>query len=282
MNEKIKEYEKYLVSEEKAPSTVSKYIHDVLMFAEWLDGRQLNKAAVQEYKMLLESEYAVKSVNSIISSLNSLFDWLGCPEYKVKNLKIQKKIFSEPNRDLTKEEYERLLKTAFKQGKKRLYLVMLTICSTGIRVSELRFITVEAVMQGVVRVNCKGKNRVILIPRKLCQILSTYAKEKNVKEGSIFVTKNGRTLDRSNIWTEMKKLCGQANVLATKVFPHNLRHLFGKTYYAIHQDIVRLADILGHTSVNTTRIYTVESGEIHRTRIQKLGLILDLFSENTT
>lgn len=282
MLQQVKEFEKYLISEEKSKATITKYTHDVISFIQWLDGRQINKAAVQEYKQWLENEYAAKSVNSILSSLNSFFEWSNLSECRVKSLKIQKNTFIEPNRELTKEEYETLLKTAYEQGKTRLYLVMQTICATGIRVSELAFITVEAVKSGVARIKCKGKNRVIFIPDKLCSMLMRYINKNGIKGGSVFITRRGMPLNRSNIWAEMKRLCDKAGVLASKVFPHNLRHLFGKTYYAIYQDIVRLADILGHTSINTTRIYTAESGEIHRKRIQKLGLIRDYFLHNTT
>lgn len=259
-----------------------KYTHDVISFIQWLDGRQINKMAVQEYKKWLENEYAAKSVNYILSSLNSFFEWSNLSECRVKSLKIQKNTFIEPNRELTKAEYETLLKTAYEQGKTRLYLVMQTICATGIRVSELAFITVEAVKNGVARIKCKGKNRVIFIPSKLCTMLMRYIRKNDIKSGSVFITRRGKPLNRSNIWSEMKRLCDKAGVLESKVFPHNLRHLFGKTYYALYQDIARLADILGHTSVNTTRIYTAESGEIHRKRIQNLSLIRDDFLHNTT
>lgn len=282
MLDKIKEFESYLISEEKSKATVMKYTRDVTAFVQWLNGQQITKAVVQEYKQRLESEYAPKSVNSKLSSLNSFFEWTEHPEFKVKSLKIQQSAFIEPNRELTKEEYESLLSTAYKQGKTRLYLVMQTICATGIRVSELAYITVEAVKNGVARIKCKGKNRVIFIPSKLCKMLQRYIRENNIRKGAVFVTKNGKPLNRSNIWAEMKQLCKKAGVLASKVFPHNLRHLFGKTYYAVYQDIVRLADILGHTSINTTRIYTAESGEVHRKRIQNLGLIRDDFLLNTT
>lgn len=282
MLQKIKEFENHLISEEKSKATVMKYTHDVTVFAQWLNGQQISKTVVQEYKQLLESEYAPKSVNSVLSSLNSFFEWINHPEYKVKSLKIQKNTFIEPNRELTKVEYDILLKTAYEQGKTRLYLVMQTICATGIRVSELAYITVDAVKNGVASIKCKGKNRVIFIPSKLCKMLQRYIREKNIKNGAVFVTRKGNPLNRSNIWAEMKRLCDKAGVLASKVFPHNLRHLFGKTYYAVYQDIVRLADILGHSSINTTRIYTAESGEVHRKRIQNLGLIRDYFLHNTT
>lgn len=282
MLQKIKEFESYLILEEKSKSTVMKYTHDVTAFVQWLDGQQISKAVVQEYKQLLESEYVPKSVNSVLSSLNSFFGWINHPEYRVKSLKIQKNTFIEPNRELTKAEYDILLKTAYEQGKTRLYLVMQTICATGIRVSELAYITVDAVKNGVASIKCKGKNCVIFIPSKLCKMLQRYIREKNIKNGAVFVTRKGNPLNRSNIWAEMKRLCIKAGVLASKVFPHNLRHLFGKTYYAVYQDIVRLSDILGHSSINTARIYTAESGEVHRKRIQNLGLIRDYFLHDTT
>ena len=282
MLQKIKEFESYLILEEKSKATVMKYTHDVTAFVQWLDGQQISKAVVQEYKQLLESEYVPKSVNSVLSSLNSFFGWINHPEYRVKSLKIQKNTFIEPNRELTKAEYEILLKTAYEQGKTRLYLVMQTICATGIRVSELAYITVDAVKNGVASIKCKGKNRVIFIPSKLCKMLQRDIREKNIKNGAVFVTRKGNPLNRSNIWAEMKRLCIKAGVLASKVFPHNLRHLFGKKYYAVYQDIVRLSDILGHSSINTARIYTAESGEVHRKRIQNLGLIRDYFLHDTT
>ncbi len=282
MLQKIKEFESYLVSEEKSKATVMKYTHDVTVFVQWLNGQQISKTVVQEYKQWLEDEHAPKSVNSILSSLNSFFEWIDHPEYRVKSLKIQQNAFIEPNRELTKAEYNMLLKTAYKQGKTRLYLVMQTICATGIRVSELTYITVDAVKNGVARIKCKGKNRVIFIPEKLGKMLLRYTFTNGIKQGSVFVTRTGNPIDRSNIWLEMKKLCEKAGVLASKVFPHNLRHLFGRVYYEVYQDISRLADILGHTSINTTRIYTAESGEVHRKRVQNLGLILDICSDNST
>ena len=282
MLSKIKVYKDYLISEEKSSSTIQKYIHDIIGFVKWLEGREISKELTIEYKQILVEQYTVKTVNSVISSLNSFFIWLGCPECKVKNMRVQKTTFTAPNRDLTMSEYERLLKTAYNLGKERLYLVMQTICATGIRVSELCYITIEAVKNGATQIDCKGKTRSILIPKKLCSMLERYAAKKNIRKGCVFITRNGRPLDRSNIWAEMKKLCKKACVLASKVFPHNLRHLFGKTFYAKYQDIGRLADLLGHSSINTTRIYTLESGEIHRNRIQNLGLIIDLTLQNTT
>lgn len=263
----------YLVSEEKALVTVNKYVHDVSVFQEWIDNREFNKTEVLSYKAYLCNMYAPASVNSVLSSLNSFFNFMGWYDLKVKNLKIQKQMFSSEDNELTKEEYERLLETAKQKKNERLYLLMQTVCSTGIRVSELKYITVEAVKVSVAEINCKGKYRQVLLPRQLCRMLKKYINEEKIKSGAIFITKNGNPIDRSNIWSDMKKLCSEANVSEKKVFPHNLRHLFARTYYSLQKDIVRLADILGHSSINTTRIYTIENGEIHRRQLQMLGLL---------
>ena len=270
----IESYRDYLISEEKSEATMDKYLRDVREFAEWLGDREFDKTVVLTYKTELTERYAPASVNTILSSLNSFFAFNEWYELKVKTLKIQKQIFASDEKELTKAEYERLLKAAKSKKNERLYLLMQTICATGIRVSELRHITVEAVFRGRAEINCKGKRRTVFIPSQLCQILKGYIREQKILSGSIFVSKNGNPLNRSNIWTDMKKLCKSARVSEKKVFPHNLRHLFARTYYSLQKDIVRLADILGHTSVNTTRIYTMESGEVHRKQIQKLGLLL--------
>ena len=270
----IENFKEYLSNEEKAITTIEKYVHDVLAFMIWLSGSEVTKKVVLEYKQELTEKYAPASVNATISSLNSFFafnEWYDC---KVKTIKIQKKIFASKDKELTKAEYERLLLAAKQKNNQRLYFLMQTICSTGIRVSELRFITVEAVLNGQAYINCKGKMRIVILPKQLCRMLKGYIKETNIKSGSVFVSKNGRPLDRSNIWSDMKKLCESAGISKDKVFPHNLRHLFARTYYSLQKDIVRLADILGHSSVNTTRIYTMESGEVHRKQLQKLGLLI--------
>ena len=269
----IKSFIDYLINEEKAAATVNKYMHDVSEFQLWLGDRELCKANILAYKSYLCEHYAPASVNAAISSLNSFFNFMEWYDLRVKNLKIQKQIFASEEKELTKAEYDRLLVAAKQKKNERLYLLMQTICSTGIRVSEVRYVTVEAVACGVAEINCKGKRRQVFLPKQLCQILKEYIKEQKIKSGAVFVTKNGNPLDRSNIWSDMKKLCKAANVSETKVFPHNLRHLFARTYYSLQKDIVRLADILGHSSVNTTRIYTMETGEIHRKQIQKLGLL---------
>jgi integrase/recombinase XerD len=272
-NELIKNFRRYLIEEEKATATVEKYIRDVNAFAEWLGENILDKEAVLTYKENLTKNYAPASVNSILASLNSFFAFNEWYHLRVKNLKIQRQIFVNKDKELTKAEYERLLTAAKSKGNEQLYFLMQTICATGIRVSELRYITVESLKAQKAQINLKGKMRVIIVPKELCKMLLQYSKEHKITNGSVFVSKNGKALDRSNIWKMMKALCESAGVSREKVFPHNLRHLFARTFYSLQKDIVRLADILGHSSVNTTRIYTMETGETHRRQIQKLGLL---------
>lgn len=269
----IREFKQHLLDEEKSPATITKYLRDIATFAVWLGRRNADKAAVLEYKELLISRFAPSSVNSILSSLNSFFDYHELYGLKVKHLKLQRQIFATKNAELTRAEYKRLLAAAQDSGNRRLNLLMQTICATGIRVSELQYITIDAIKAGKATIRLKGKMRVVIIPHELCKMLKKYAAEQKITDGSIFVSRSGKPLDRSNIWKLMKALCDLAGVARDKVFPHNLRHLFARTYYSIQKDIVRLADILGHSSVNTTRIYTMESGEIHRRQIQGLGLL---------
>ena len=269
----ITNFKNHLINEEKSDATLEKYLRDIHTFVAWLGDKNVDKKAVLEYKAHLVENYKPASVNSILSSLNSFFvynEWYDC---KVKSLKIQKQIFASKEKELTKAEYERLLDAAKSKKNERLYLLMQTICSTGIRVSELRFITVAAVNSGFASINCKGKIRQAFLPKELCKILSKYIKEQKITSGSVFVSRTGKPLDRSNIWADMKKLCESAGVSKDKVFPHNLRHLFARTYYSLQKDIARLADILGHSSVNTTRIYTMETGEVHKRQIERLGLL---------
>lgn len=269
----IDNFKEHLINEEKSKATTEKYVHDVSAFAAWLGTAALCKIKILEYKEYIIGKYAPASVNSMLSSLNSFFEYAGEFALKVKNLKIQKQIFATKEKELTKDEYSRLLTAAKSKGNRKLYLLMQTMCATGIRVSELRFIGVEALGNGRAEVNLKGKLRVIIIPRELCNMLKKYAAEQKITSGSIFVTKTGKPLDRTNIWKMMKALCKGANVDKGKVFPHNLRHLFARTFYSAEKDIVRLADILGHSSVNTTRIYTMETWEICRRQVQGLGLL---------
>ena len=272
-NELILKFKRYLFEEEKAKATIEKYERDLRAFYAWIGEDELNKCCMLNYKEYLCDNYATASVNSMLSSINSFFTFLEWFDLRVKTIKVQKQIFASSEKELTKSEYERLLMAAKAKNSQRLYLLMQTICSTGIRVSELCFITVEAINRGRAEINCKGKRRCVFLPTELCKILKNYVYERKIKSGAVFVSKNGNPLDRSNIWSDMKKLCKEAGVSEKKVFPHNLRHLFARTYYTLQKDIVRLADILGHSSVNTTRIYTMETGEIHRKQIQRLGLL---------
>lgn len=270
----IEKFKQYLIEEEKASATLEKYMRDITAFFVWLAGSDVDKIAVLGYKEhLINSNYAPASVNSILSSLNSFFEFNEWHGLKVKMLKIQKQIFAERNKELTKAEYERLLDAAKQKKNERLYYLMQTICASGIRVSELSAITIEAVKARRANINCKGKMRVVILPKELCKMLTEYARGQKITSGPVFVTKTGKPLDRSTIWKMMKALCESAGVDREKVFPHNLRHLFARTYYSIQKDIVRLADILGHSSVNTTRIYTMETCDVHRRQIQRLGLL---------
>ena len=272
-DKQIDEFKTYLQNEERAAATTEKYIRDILAFCVWLAGKEIDKSVVLDYKEYLTETYAPASVNSILSSLNSFFAFMSWHDCHVKTLKIQRQIFARSEKELTKAEYERLLNAAQSKGDERLYLLMQTICSTGIRVSELRFITVEAVMKENATIRCKGKMRMIILPRQLCVALKKYIRRQSIQSGSVFVSKNGKPLDRSNIWRMLKALCESAGVSKDKVFPHNFRHLFARTFYSLQKDVVRLADILGHSSINTTRVYTMESGAEHRRQIQKLGLL---------
>ena len=269
----IADYKNYLIEEEKSSVTIEKYIRDLNAFAEWSDGREITKTLVLEYKNILVQQYAPASVNSVLSSLNGYFNYIERYDLKVKNLKVQRQIFCKSEKELTKAEYERLLKAAKSKKNERLCLIMQTICSSGLRVSELKHVTCEAVSCGQAIINCKGKIRMVILPRELCALLKKYIKEKNITSGSVFVTRKGQPVDRHSIWKSMKQLCESAGVSKDKVFPHNLRHLFARTYYSLQKDIVRLADILGHSNVNTTRIYTIEDGSTHRRQLQRMGLV---------
>lgn len=269
----IQAFKEHLINEEKSASTLDMYTRDITVFMKWANQRPLTKSLVLEYKQWLMETYAPTSVNASLSALNSFFLFNEWHDLKVKALKIQKQIFASTDKELTKREYERLLLAAKQKKNQRLYYLMQTICSTGIRVSELKFITAEAVKTGQAVIHCKGKTRVVILPKQLCRMLKRYLSQQQITDGAVFVSKNGNPLDRSNIWADMKKLCESAGVSKEKVFPHNLRHLFARTYYSLQKDVVRLADILGHSSVNTTRIYTMETGDVHRRQIQELGLL---------
>lgn len=268
----MEQFKAYLINEEKSELTVEKYIRDVRKFLTWLGTEELEKRKVLAYKAELVEQYAVASANSMISSVNSYLSFINRPDCRVKTIKQQRRTFLSEEKELTKAEYGRLIRAA--ESKPRLCLLMQTICCTGIRVSEHKFITVEAAKAGQAEVRMKGKHRTVFLEKKLCRALLKYAREKGIRQGSIFITASGKPMNRCNIWAEMKKLCDTAGVRREKVFPHNFRHLFARLYYGIEHDIVRLADILGHSSINTTRIYTMESGYTHRKQVERLQLLL--------
>ena len=265
----------HLLFEEKSEATVEKYIRDAKMFMLFADGAEITKDLVIQYKQkLIEDKYAIRSVNSVLASVNSLLAFLGWTDCKVKSLKLQREIYCAEEKELTKAEYLRLVNTAKEKKNERLSLILQTICGTGIRVSELQFITVEAVKLGYAEVNCKGKTRTVIIVRNLQKKLLKYIQKHHIGFGSVFVTKTGKPISRTNIWREMKKLCRDANVNPSKVFPHNLRHLFARTFYGMEKDIAKLADILGHSSINTTRIYIISTGAEHRQRLENMRLVM--------
>lgn len=271
----IEDFFCYLKSEEKSQNTMEKYLRDVRAFAMYLNGAEVTKETVIVYKGKLFSEnYAARSVNSILASLNSLFSFLGWTDCRVKTIKLQRQMYCPEEKELTKAEYMRLVNTAKQKGNERLNLILQTICGTGIRVSELQFITVEAVQCGNAVVSIKGKTRSVFIVKELQKKLLCYVAEQKITSGAIFITRSGRPMSRTNIWREMKGLCKQAGVNPQKVFPHNLRHLFARVFYGIEKDIAKLADILGHSSINTTRIYIISTGDEHRKRMEHMRLIL--------
>lgn len=277
----LEEFEIYLYEEERSVNTIKKYIRDVKLFRGFLQNEELSKQRLLAFKEWLISKYAPNSVNSMLASINKFVEFMGQKYLRLKPIRIQKEIFVNPKLELTKEEYQKLLAAAEREDNKRLSLMIQTICQTGIRVSELQYITISALHSRRAIVNCKGKQRVVLIPIELCKCLKAYCKEGGIKEGYIFRTKNGKPLDRSNIWKMMKSLCKATGIEETKVFPHNLRHLFARTYYQIEKDISKLADILGHSNINTTRIYIMETGKYHEKQINKLSTLLSL-RKNTT
>ena len=270
----IAEFKEHLILEERSEITIEKYIRDVKAFSAYTQNAAITKETVIAYKKHLQENYAVRSVNSMLASINSLFAFLNWHDLKVKSLKLQQQVFCPEEKELTKAEYARLCKTAERKHNKRLNLILQTICGTGIRVSELQYITVEAVKQGEAVVNCKAKTRSVFIVKELKQKLLRYAAEQGVKSGMIFVTRTGKPISRTNIWREMKALCEEANVNPQKVFPHNLRHLFARVFYGIEKDIAKLADILGHSSINTTRIYIISTGMEHRRRMENMRHII--------
>lgn len=266
-------YLSHLRNEERSLATVKQYKHDLLRFFSFLDGGELTREAALHYKQELERAYQPVSVNAKLSALNSFFSYIGRSDLKLKFLKIQKSAYCPAEQELSKAEYLRLVKTAEEKRNGKLALLLQTVGGTGIRVSELPFITAEAVCRGEAVIRLKGKTRTILLPKKLQKSLKEYLRREKITAGPVFVTRTGQPLDRSNIWKMMKALCREAGVEEKKVFPHNLRHLFARCFYSADKDIAKLADILGHSSINTTRIYIITSGAEHRRRLDALGLV---------
>ena len=272
--EQLQAFRQRLVWEEKSPATIEKYLRDAADFTAWLDGRAASKAAAGAWKAaLLEAKLAPATINVKLAAVNRFLVFLGWPAFRVKPLRIQRRLFRDDSRELTRPEYLRLLETARTQGRERLALLLETICGTGIRVSEVRYVTVEAVYRGRAEISLKGKIRTILLPGKLCRKLLKYARKQKIASGEIFLTGNGKSLSRRQIWAEMKRLCVQAGVEPSRVFPHNLRHLFATAYYRAYRDIAKLADVLGHSSIETTRIYLLTSGAEHQRQLDRLGLV---------
>ena len=271
--EQIQKFGEHLAREEKSVATRQKYLRDVCAFSKYANGEPVTKTLTMAWKKQLVTQgYKAKSINSMLASVNCLLDYLGKRDCKVKNIRIQQQTYCAEEKELTKAEYLRLLEASKKN--KQLHLILQAICSTGIRVSELRYFTVESVARGEITVNCKSKMRTILIPSKLKKALLQFANQNGIAHGVIFVNQKGTPLDRSFIWRQMKRLCEAAGVVQSKVFPHNLRKLFARTFYGIEKDIAKLADVLGHSSINTTRIYIITTGQEHRRQIERMGLLI--------
>lgn len=273
--EMIEDFKNYLIVEEKSKATVEKYCRDVRALYKSAADMEITKEVLISYKQnLINLNYAVRSINSMLASINSFLDFVEWNDCKVKNIKLQRQIYCSEEKELTKKEYVCLISTAKKRDNERLELIIQTICATGIRVSELQYITVEAVRTGEAQISCKGKTRIVFIIKSLRKKLREYIKKKKIRNGAIFVTRTGRPVSRTNIWQEMKNLCVEAGVDKSKVFPHNLRHLFARTFYEIEKDIAKLADVLGHSSINTTRIYTISTGIEHLKLLENMRLII--------
>ncbi len=273
----VENFKYFLIEEEKSKNTVEKYVRDIKGFLRWLSGKnetigKICKNTVIEYKTVLVKGYGARSVNSMLASVNCFLEYIGKSQCKVKAVKLQAEVYSPKEKELSKAEYMRLVKAS--ENNERLSLIIQTICATGIRVSELEYITVDAVKRGEATVSCKGKTRKVFMVKALRKKLLEYMKKQNIKKGAVFVTKGGNPINRTNIWREMKNLCKKANVSPEKVYPHNLRHLFARTFYDVEKDIAKLADILGHSSINTTRIYIITTSDQHMRRIEKMRLVI--------
>lgn len=270
----LSDFARQLQEDERSPATIENYLRHIRAFAAWAGGQAVTKDLATQWKEHLISQYRPGTVNTMLVSLNRFFAFLGWYDCQVKTLRIQRRLFREDSRELTRAEYERLVSAAQASGRERLVLLLETICSTGIRVSEVKYITVEALKLGKAEISLKGKIRTILLPNKLCRKLLKYAKKQKTVSGEVFLTRNGKGMSRKQIWAEMKSICAKAKVAATKVFPHNLRHLFARVFYKACRDVAKLADVLGHSSIETTRIYLISTGVEHAHTLERLRLIL--------
>ena len=275
--EAVDRFNAHLLYEERSAATIEKYNRDIAAFRRFAGEDGITKVLVIAYKQhLIESGYAERSINSMLAAINSLFQFLEWYECRVKSIKLAPELYRPEEKELTQREYERLVNTAMEQGREQLALILQTICGTGIRISELQFITVEAVRRGEAKVRCKGKTRTVFIISELRSMLLSFAKKNGIKSGAVFLSKTGKPVNRTTVWREMKSLCKAAKVDPSKVFPHNLRHLFARVFYKMEKDIAKLADILGHSSINTTRIYIISTGKEHKRKMERLGLIVPM------
>ena len=270
----IPPYRTMLLETEKSAATMEKYMYHVRQFVACYVGKRINKALVLEYKTRLGRKYAASGANAALAAINGFLRFWGFESYSAKPFKVQKQIYQPEEKELTREEYIRLVKAAKEKSRERLALLLETICATGIRVSELKYITVETLLKGKAVVTCKGKTRTVFLPHALQKKLWRYIQKRGLKTGPVFVTRTGKPLNRTNIWREMKSLCERANVSPSKVFPHSLRKLFARTFYSIDHDVAKLADILGHSNINTTRIYIVTTGAEHRRKMELMRLVI--------
>ena len=274
LDSEVRKFNEHLMEEERSAVTIEKYNRDIAALRRYSEGKEITKELVVAYKQhLIESGYAERSINSMLAAINSLFQFLEWYDCRVKAIKLSPEIYRPDEKELTQKEYERLVKTAMEQGKEKLAVILQTICGTGIRISELQFITVEAVKRGEAKVHCKGKSRKIFIVDALKALLLEYVRKNHIKSGTIFLSKAGKPMNRTTVWREMKSLCKAAKVNPSKVFPHNLRHLFARVFYKMEKDIAKLADILGHSSINTTRIYIISTGKEHKRKMERMGLV---------
>ena len=272
--EQIREFSRYLREEERETATIDKYSRDVKDFFIWLKDREISRERIAEWKQHLRRVGRKPvTINGKLSALNKFLSFLGRNDCRIKYLKIQRRLFRSTEKQLSKQEYIRLLETAHSLGRERLALLMETICATGIRVSEVKYITAEAIRAGRTEIALKGKIRTILLPGKLCRKLQKYVRKRKIVSGEIFLTRNGKGLSRRQIWAEMKSLCEKAGVAPSKVFPHNLRHLFAQTFYRVCRDVAKLADVLGHSSIETTRLYLISTEAEHVRQMERMGLI---------